>query len=174
MDAVEKPNKGVTTDFSDWITTAVVGTVGGALIGGVLGAGASTDGYAKIIDNLRFGKTAEKWLGYPLSRATRGSINVGVLCGTCFAIHNGVHNWVAEKRGVHDLYNTVVAGFAGCCVMGLMGTPAGRSWSVRRARNLVAGSLLGTFFFIPLGVIHMKVLEKSKENKAPRAAANDI
>ena len=54
-------------------------------------------------------------------RITRGSINGGVRFGMFSGAFYGLQNLLAEKRGVHDVFNYVCAGSATTAATGLTG-----------------------------------------------------
>uniref|UniRef100_A0A2C9W0C1 Complex I assembly factor TIMMDC1, mitochondrial n=1 Tax=Manihot esculenta TaxID=3983 RepID=A0A2C9W0C1_MANES len=81
-------------------------------------------------------------------RVTRGSIVGGMRLGMFTAAFYGLQNLLAEKRGVHDVFNVVGA------------VPGSLRW---RARNVMLGSILGAAFCFPLGWIHLKLIEKANE-----------
>lgn len=53
-------------------------------------------------------------------RVTQGSIVGGVRLGTFTAAFYGLQNLLAEKRGVHDVFNVVGAGSATAAAFGLI------------------------------------------------------
>ena len=53
-------------------------------------------------------------------RITRGSIVGGVRLGMFTAAFYGLQNFLAEKRGVHDVYNVAAAGSATAATFGLI------------------------------------------------------
>lgn len=55
-------------------------------------------------------------------RVTRGSIVGGLRLGTFTATFFNLQNFLAETRGVHDVYNVVGAGSATAAVFGLIST----------------------------------------------------
>lgn len=78
---------------------------------------------------LKLGSTPDKREQYRLMRdamekrfiqVTRGSIVGGVRLGTFTAAFYGLQNLLAEKRGVHDVYNVVGAGSATAATFGLI------------------------------------------------------
>lgn len=78
---------------------------------------------------LKLGSTSDKREQYRLMRdamekrfirVTRGSIVGGVRLGIFTAAFYGVQNLLAEKRGVHDVYNIAAAGSATAATFGLV------------------------------------------------------
>lgn len=78
---------------------------------------------------LKLGSTPDKREQYRLMRdamekrfirVTRGSIVGGVRLGMFTAAFYGLQNLLAEKRGVHDVYNVVGAGSATAATFGLI------------------------------------------------------
>lgn len=78
---------------------------------------------------LKLGSTSDKREQYRLMRdamekrfirITRGSIVGGVRLGMFTAAFYGLQNLLAEKRGVHDVYNVVGAGSATAATFGLI------------------------------------------------------
>ncbi|XP_017216265.1 uncharacterized protein LOC108193922 isoform X2 [Daucus carota subsp. sativus] len=117
---------------------------------------------------LKLGSTPDKREQYRLMRdamekrfvrVTRGSIVGGVRLGMFTAAFYGLQNLLAEKRGVHDVYNVVGAGSATAATFGLI-MPGSLMW---RARNVMLGSALGAAFCFPLGWLHLKLVEKANE-----------
>ncbi|KAE8723773.1 putative U3 small nucleolar ribonucleoprotein mpp10 [Hibiscus syriacus] len=127
----------------------------GMLYGGSKEAAASVSKDAEVM--LKLGSTPDKREQYRLMRnamekrfirVTRGSIVGGVRLGMFTAGFYGLQNLLAEKRGVHDVFNVVGAGSATAATFGLI-MPGSLQW---RARNVVLGSVLGAAFCFPLGV----------------------
>lgn len=78
---------------------------------------------------LKLGSTPDKREQYRLMRdamekrfirVTRGSIVGGVRLGLLTAAFYGLQNLLAEKRGVHDVFNVVGAGSATAATFGLI------------------------------------------------------
>lgn len=78
---------------------------------------------------LKLGSTPDKREQYRLMRdamekrfirVTRGSIVGGVRLGMFTAAFYGLQNLLAEKRGIHDVYNVVGAGSATAATFGLI------------------------------------------------------
>lgn len=78
---------------------------------------------------LKLGSTPDKREQYRLMRdamekrfirVTRGSIIGGVRLGMFTACFCGLQNLLAEKRGIHDVFNIVAAGSATAATFGLM------------------------------------------------------
>lgn len=78
---------------------------------------------------LKLGSTPDKREQYRLMRdamekrfirVTRGSIIGGVRLGMFTAAFCSLQNLLAEKRGVHDVYNVVAAGSATAATFGLI------------------------------------------------------
>lgn len=131
---------------------------------------------------LKLGSTPDKREQYRLMRdamekrfirVTRGSIVGGIRLGMFTAAFYGLQNLLAEKRGVHDVYNVVGAGSATAATFGLISkwqilgikpfldyllphslfifmvpVPGSLHW---RARNVMLGSALGAAVCFPLG-----------------------
>ncbi|XP_068643720.1 uncharacterized protein [Aristolochia californica] len=149
-----------------WGTATVVGVFVGMLYGGSKEASASVSKDAEVM--LKLGSTPDKREQYRLSRdamekrfirVTRGSIVGGVRLGMFTATFFGLQNLLAEKRGVHDVFNVVGAGSATAASFGLI-LPGSLRW---RARNMLMGSVLGAAFCFPLGWIQLKLAEKANE-----------
>ncbi|GAB2235217.1 hypothetical protein Droror1_Dr00027712 [Drosera rotundifolia] len=83
----------------------------------------------------------------------------GVRLGILTAAFHGLQDFLAEKRGVHEVYNIVAAGSATATTFG-----AYNAW-IRyvRTRNVLLGSVLGAAFGFPLGWAHLKLVEKANE-----------
>ncbi|CAK9138601.1 unnamed protein product [Ilex paraguariensis] len=156
----------------NWGTATVIGMFAGMLYGGSKEASASV---VRIIDGLdddhenfvmycqskdaevmlKLGSTQDKREQHRLMRdamekrfirVTRGSIVGGVRLGMFTAAFCCLQNLLAEKRGVHDVYNVVGAGSATAATFGLI-LPGSFRW---RARNVLLGSVLGAAFCFPL------------------------
>ncbi|CAI9114763.1 OLC1v1015559C2 [Oldenlandia corymbosa var. corymbosa] len=149
-----------------WGTTTVVGIFAGMLYGGSKEASASVSKDAEVM--LKLGSTPDKREQYRLMRdamekrfirVTRGSIVGGVRLGMFTAAFYGLQNLLAEKRGVHDIYNVVAAGSATAATFGLI-MPGSLHW---RLRNVMLGSVLGAGVCFPLGWLHLKLVEKANE-----------
>ncbi|KAJ6411784.1 hypothetical protein OIU84_008376 [Salix udensis] len=153
----------------NWGTATVVGVFAGMLYGGSKEAAASVSKDAEVM--LKLGSTPDKREQYRLMRdamekrfirVTRGSIVGGVRLGMFTAGFYGLQNLLAEKRGVHDIYNVVGSGSATAATFGLI-MPGSLRW---RARNVLLGSVLGAAFCLPLGWIHLKLVEKANEGSS--------
>ncbi|KAK8499538.1 hypothetical protein V6N13_097220 [Hibiscus sabdariffa] len=153
----------------NWGTATVIGVFAGMLYGGSKEAAASVSKDAEVM--LKLGSTPDKREQYRLMRdamekrfirVTRGSIVGGVRLGMFTAGFYGLQNLLAEKRGVHDVFNVVGAGSATAAAFGLI-MPGSLKW---RARNVVLGSVLGAAFCFPLGWLHLKLVEKANEGNA--------
>ncbi|XWS50942.1 hypothetical protein CRYUN_Cryun12cG0134300 [Craigia yunnanensis] len=138
----------------NWGTATVIGVFAGMLYGGSKEAAASVSKDAEVM--LKLGSTPDKREQYRLMRdamekrfirVTRGSIVGGVRLGMFTAGFCGLQNLLAEKRGVHDVFNVVGAGSATAAAFGLI-MPGSLQW---RARNVVLGSVLGAALCFPLG-----------------------
>lgn len=150
----------------NWGTATVVGVFAGLLYGGSKEASASTSKDAEVM--LKLGSTPDKREQYRLMRdamekrfvrVTRGSIVGGVRLGMFTAAFFGIQNLLAEKRGVHDVFNVAGAGSATAATFGLI-MPGSLKW---RARNVLLGSAMGAAFCFPIGWIHLKLVEKANE-----------
>ncbi|XP_076904914.1 uncharacterized protein LOC143560509 [Bidens hawaiensis] len=151
----------------NWGTASVVGVFAGMLYGGMKEASASVSKDAEV--TLKLGSTSDKREQYRLMRdamekrfirITRGSIVGGVRLGVFTATFYGLQNILADKRGVHDVYNVVGAGSATAATFGLI-LPGSLAW---RGRNVLLGSVLGAAVCFPLGWLHLKLVEKANEN----------
>ncbi|KAI4343743.1 hypothetical protein L6164_011054 [Bauhinia variegata] len=147
----------------------VVGIFAGMLYGASKEAAASVSKDAEV--TLKLGSTPDKREQYRLMRdamekrfvrVTRGSIIGGVRLGMFTAAFYGIQNFLAEKRGVHDVLNVVGAGSATAATFGLI-LPGSLLW---RARNVALGSALGAAICFPLGWIQLKLVEKANEGNA--------
>ncbi|KAK9198051.1 hypothetical protein WN944_013234 [Citrus x changshan-huyou] len=136
-------------------TATVIGVFAGMLYGGSKEAAASVSKDAEVM--LKLGSTPDKREQYRLMRdamekrfirVTRGSIVGGVRLGMFTAAFCGLQNLLAEKRGVHDVFNVVGA------------VPGSLAW---RTRNVVLGSVLGAAVGFPLGWLHLKLVDKVNE-----------
>ncbi|KAL8465473.1 hypothetical protein ACS0TY_034833 [Phlomoides rotata] len=152
----------------NWGTATVVGVFAGMLYGGSKEASASVSKDAEVM--LKLGSTPDKREQYRLMRdamenrfirVTRGSIVGGVRLGIFTAAFYGLQNLLAEKRGVHDVFNVVGAGSATASTFGLI-MPGSLRW---RLRNAMLGSALGAAICFPLGWLHLKLVEKANEGK---------
>ncbi|CAN4088120.1 unnamed protein product [Withania somnifera] len=150
----------------NWGTATVIGVFAGMFYGGSKEAAASVSKDAEVM--LKLGSTPDKREQYRLMRdamekrfirVTRGSIVGGVRLGMFTAAFYGLQNLLAEKRGVHDVYNVVGAGSATAATFGLI-MPGSLQW---RARNVMLGSALGAAVCFPLGWLHLKLVEKANE-----------
>uniref|UniRef100_A0A1D1Y9Y9 Complex I assembly factor TIMMDC1, mitochondrial n=1 Tax=Anthurium amnicola TaxID=1678845 RepID=A0A1D1Y9Y9_9ARAE len=160
----------------NWGTATVVGIFAGLLYGGSKEAAASVSKDAEVL--LKLGSTPDKREQYRLMRdamekrfirVTRGSIIGGVRLGMFTATFYGLQNLLAEKRGVHDVYNVAGAGSATAALFGLI-LPGSLMW---RARNVLLGSTLGAAFCFPLGWAHLKLVEKANElSSSPNSQHN--
>ncbi|KAL8457857.1 hypothetical protein ACS0TY_035651 [Phlomoides rotata] len=152
----------------NWGTATVVGVFAGMLYGGSKEASASVSKDAEVM--LKLGSTPDKREQYRLMRdamenrfirVTRGSIVGGVRLGIFTAAFYGLQNLLAEKRGVHDVFNVVGAGSVTASTFGLI-MPGSLRW---RLRNAMLGSALGAAICFPLGWLHLKLVEKANEGK---------
>lgn len=150
----------------NWGTATVVGVFAGMLYGGSKEAAASVSKDAEVM--LKLGSTPDKREQHRLMRdamekrfirVTRGSIVGGVRLGMFTAEFYGLQNLLAEKLGVHGIYNVVGAGSATAATFGLI-MPGSLRW---RARNVLLGLFMGAAFCFPLGWIHLKLVEKANE-----------
>nr|XP_023929526.1 uncharacterized protein LOC112040831 [Quercus suber]POE89368.1 hypothetical protein CFP56_01731 [Quercus suber] len=150
----------------NWGTATVVGVFAGLLYGGSREASASVSKDAEVM--LKLGSTADKREQHRLVRdamekrfvrVTRGSIIGGVRLGMFTAAFYSLQNLLAEKRGVHDVFNVVAAGSATASTFGLI-MPGSLQW---RARNVALGSVLGAAICFPLGWLQLKLIEKANE-----------
>lgn len=150
----------------NWGTATVIGVFAGMFYGGSKEAAASVSKDAEVM--LKLGSTPDKREQYRLMRdamekrfirVTRGSIVGGIRLGMFTAAFYGLQNLLAEKRGVHDVYNVVGAGSVTAATFGLI-MPGSLQW---RARNVMLGSALGAAVCFPLGWLHLKLVEKANE-----------
>lgn len=182
MEAPEKPEESVSVDAPklagtvNWGTATVIGVFAGMLYGGSREASASVSKDAEVM--LKLGSTPDKREQYRLMRdamekrfvrVTRGSIIGGVRLGMFTAAFCGLQNLLAEKRGVHDVFNVVGAGSATAATFGLI-LPGSLIW---RARNVMMGSVLGAAVCFPLGWIHLKLVEKANEGNPAAHIGSD-
>lgn len=172
MDAVEKSEETETNYTSrlpgtvNWGTATVIGVFAGMLHGGSKEAAASVSKDAEVM--LKLGSTPDKREQHRLMRdamekrfirVTRGSIVGGVRLGMFTATFFGLQNLLAEKRGVQDAFNIAGAGSATAAGFGLI-LPGSLRW---RARNVALGSFLGAVICLPLGWVHLKLVEMANE-----------
>ncbi|XP_030473594.1 uncharacterized protein LOC115691164 [Syzygium oleosum] len=159
----------------NWGTATVVGVFAGMLYGGSKEAAASVSKDAEVM--LKLGSTPDKREQYRLMRdamekrfirVTRGSIIGGVRLGVFTAAFYGLQNLLAEKRGVQDVFNIAGAGSATAATFGLI-LPGSLKW---RARNVALGATLGAAVCLPLGWLHLKLVEKANEGSL--AASRDM
>ncbi|XP_015882555.1 uncharacterized protein LOC107418382 [Ziziphus jujuba] len=180
VEAPEKSEESVSNDSVrvpgtvNWGTATVIGVFAGMLYGGSKEASASVSKDAEVM--LKLGSTPDKREQYRLMRdamekrfirVTKGSIVGGVRLGMFTAAFCGLQNLLAEKRGVHDVFNVVGAGSATAATFGLL-LPGSLQW---RARNVMMGSLLGAAVCFPLGWAHLKLVERANEGN-PSASTN--
>ncbi|XP_075660919.1 uncharacterized protein LOC142630762 [Castanea sativa] len=158
----------------NWGTATVIGVFAGLLYGGSREASASVSKDAEVM--LKLGSTADKREQHRLMRdamekrfvrVARGSIIGGVRLGMFTAAFYSLQNLLAEKRGVHDVFNVVAAGSATASTFGLI-MPGSLQW---RARNVALGSVLGAAICFPLGWLQLKLIEKANEGNV---AANPV
>ncbi|GMI75989.1 hypothetical protein like AT5G63000 [Hibiscus trionum] len=161
----------------NWGTATVIGLFAGMLYGGSKEAAASVSKDAEVM--LKLGNTPDKREQYRLMRdamekrfvrVTRGSIVGGIRLGMFTAGFYGLQNLLAEKRGVHDVFNVVGAGSATAATFGLI-MPGSLKW---RARNVVLGSVLGATLCFPLGWLHLKLVEKANEGNTTAKDSREI
>lgn len=157
----------------DWGSASVIGMFAGLLYGGSKEAAASVSKDAEVM--LKLGSTADKREQYRLMRdamekrfirVTRGSIVGGVRLGIFSGGFCGLQTVLAEKRGVHDVFNVVGAGSATAAAFGLI-LPGSLVW---RLRNVMLGSFMGAAICFPLGWLHLKLVEKTNEGSTVVAA----
>ncbi|EEF51982.1 uncharacterized protein LOC8288987 [Ricinus communis] len=174
METAEKSQETVSNETPklagtvNWGTATVIGVFAGMLYGGSKEAAASVSKDAEVM--LKLGSTPDKREQYRLMRdamekrfirVTRGSIVGGVRLGMFTAAFYGLQNLLAEKRGIHDVFNIVGAGSATAATFGVI-LPGSLRW---RVRNVLLGSVMGAAFCFPLGWIQLKLIEKAnKEN----------
>ena len=150
----------------NWGTATVIAVFAGMLYGGSREASSSASKDAEVM--LKLGSTEDKRAQYRLMRdamekrfirVTRGALVGGVRLGMFTAAFYNIQNLLAEKRGVHDVFNVVGAGSATASVFGLI-LPGSFRW---RARNMALGSVLGAALCFPLGWVHLKMVEIANE-----------
>ncbi|KAF8399672.1 hypothetical protein HHK36_015543 [Tetracentron sinense] len=150
----------------NWGTSTLIGVFAGMLYGGSKEAASSVSKDAEVM--LKLGSTPDKREQYRLMRdamekrfirVTRGSIVGGVRLGMFTAAFYGLQNLLAERRGVHDVFNVAGAGSATAAIFGLI-MPGSLRW---RARNVLLGSVLGAAVCFPLGWAHLKLVEKANQ-----------
>ncbi|KAL9815247.1 hypothetical protein AtNW77_Chr5g0149651 [Arabidopsis thaliana] len=150
----------------NWGTATVVGVFAGLLYGGSKEASASVSKDAEVM--LKMGSTQDKREQHRLMRdamekrfirVTRGSLIGGMRLGMFTASFFSLQNFLAETRGVHDVFNVVGAGSATAAVFGLI-MPGSLAW---RARNVLLGSVLGATVCFPLGWVQLKLMKKANE-----------
>ncbi|GAU47586.1 hypothetical protein TSUD_185980 [Trifolium subterraneum] len=158
----------------NWGPATVIAVFAGMLYGGSREASSSVSKDAEVM--LKLGSTEDKRAQYRLMRdamekrfirVTRGALVGGVRLGMFTAAFYNIQNLLAEKRGVHDVFNVVGAGSATASAFGLI-MPGSFRW---RARNMALGSVLGAAFCFPLGWIHLKMVEIANEGN-PDAHSN--
>ncbi|KAF5730862.1 hypothetical protein HS088_TW19G00462 [Tripterygium wilfordii] len=133
MEATEKTDEAITTysprlaGTVNWGTATVIGIFAGMLYGGSKEASASVSKDAELM--LKLGSTPDKREQYRLMRdamekryirVVRGSIVGGVRLGMFTGAFCCLQNLLAEKRGVHDVFNVVGAGSATAATFGLI------------------------------------------------------
>lgn len=160
----------------NWGTATLVGVFAGLLYGGSKEASASVSKDAEVM--LKLGSTPDKREQYRLMRdamekrfvrVARGSIVGGVRLGMFTAVFYGLQNVLADKRGVHDVFNIAGAGSATAAMFGLI-LPGSMMW---RARNVLLGSVLGAGICFPLGWVQLKLVEKANEEIASSKLTSD-
>lgn len=153
----------------DWGATTVIGVIAGLLYGGSREALASASKDAEVM--LKLGSTPDKREQYRVMRdamekrfirVARGSILGGAKLGLFTACFSGLQHLLAERRGVHDAFNIAGAGSATAAAFGLL-LPGSLRW---RARNVLAGSVLGAAVGLPLGWVQVRLVESAKERIA--------
>ncbi|XP_008812167.2 uncharacterized protein LOC103723126 [Phoenix dactylifera] len=161
----------------NWGTATVVAVFAGLLYGGSREAAASISKDAEVM--LKLGSTPDKREQYRLMRdamekrfirVARGSIIGGVRLGMFTATFYGLQNLLADKRGVHDVFNVAGAGAATAATFGLI-LPGSMLW---RARNVLLGSVLGAGICFPLGWLHLKLVEKANEDMPNCKSSSDL
>ncbi|KAI6678895.1 hypothetical protein NL676_039691 [Syzygium grande] len=93
---------------------------------------------------------------FPGIKATRASQSRTVCLGTFTAAFYGLQNLLAEKQGVHDVFNIAGAGSATAATFGSIS--GSLKWC---ARNVAPGAALGAAVCFPLGWSHLKLVEKA-------------
>ncbi|XP_042414154.1 uncharacterized protein LOC122002867 [Zingiber officinale] len=158
-----------------WVTATIVGVFAGLLYGGSKEASASVSKDAEV--TLKLGSTRDKREQYRIMRdamekrfirVARGSLVGGVRLGMFTAAFYGLQDLLAEKRGVHDVYNVVTAGSATAATFGLI-LPGSPMW---RARNVLLGSVLGAGICFPLGWVHLKLVEMANKELSNSKSAD--
>ncbi|KAG5230171.1 Mitochondrial inner membrane translocase [Salix suchowensis] len=148
----------------NWGTATVVGVFAGMLYGGSKEAAASVSKDAEVM--LKLGSTPDKREQYRLMRdamekrfirVTRGSIVGGydLECSLLDSMDYKIY-WLRNE---------------GCMIfimlsdldLPLLQLPGSLRW---RARNVLLGSVLGAAFCLPLGWIHLKLVEKANEGSS--------
>ncbi|KAK2355778.1 hypothetical protein P8452_75768 [Trifolium repens] len=173
MEATDNPSETTVPNDSqrlpgmvNWGPATVIAVFAGMLYGGSREASSSVSKDAEVM--LKLGSTEDKRAQYRLMRdamekrfirVTRGALVGGVRLGMFTAAFYNIQNLLAEKRGVHDVFNVVGAGSATASAFGLI-MPGSFRW---RARNMALGSVLGAAFCFPLGWIHLKMVEIANE-----------
>ncbi|KAG6494333.1 hypothetical protein ZIOFF_049357 [Zingiber officinale] len=182
-----------------WVTATIVGVFAGLLYGGSKEASASVSKDAEV--TLKLGSTRDKREQYRIMRdamekrfirVARGSLVGGVRLGMFTAAFYGLQDLLAEKRGVHDVYNVVTAGSATAATFGLIceknysfllnfifqrkylillfvSVPGSPMW---RARNVLLGSVLGAGICFPLGWVHLKLVEMANKELSNSKSAD--
>lgn len=154
-------------------TASVIGMIAGMLYGGSKEASASVSKDAEVM--LKLGSTPDKREQYRIMRdamekrfirVTRGSIVGGARLGIFSFAFCGLQSLLAEKRGVHDVFNVAAAGSATAATFGLI-LPGSLMW---RVRNVMLGSFMGAAVCFPLGWLHLKLVEKANEGSVVVAA----
>ncbi|GAA0153140.1 hypothetical protein LIER_11453 [Lithospermum erythrorhizon] len=170
---VVQTTRKVPAGVPNWGAATVIGLFAGMLYGGSKEASASVSKDAEVM--LKLGSTPDKREQYRLMRdamekrfirVTRGSIVGGVRLGMFSGAFCGLQNLLAEKRGVHDVFNVVAAGSATAATFGMI-LPGSLLW---RARNVMLGSVMGAAICFPLGWLHLKLVEKANEGSMAVAA----
>lgn len=160
----------------NWGTATLLGVFAGLLYGGSKEAAASVSKDAEVM--LKLGSTPDKREQYRLMRdamekrfvrVARGSIVGGVRLGMFTASFYGLQNLLADKRGVHDVFNIAGAGSATAAMFGLI-LPGSIMW---RARNAFLGSVLGAGICFPLGWVQLKLMEKATDEIASSKLSPD-
>ncbi|OAY63185.1 hypothetical protein ACMD2_14555 [Ananas comosus] len=161
----------------NWGTATLVGVFAGLLYGGSKEAAASVSKDAEVM--LKMGSTPDKREQYRLMRdamekrfirVTRGSLVGGIRLGMFTATFYGIQNLLADKRGVHDVFNIAGAGSATAAMFGLI-LPGSMMW---RARNVLLGSVLGAGICFPLGWLQLKLMEKANAEIASSNSSSDL
>lgn len=175
-ETIAKDNTKKKVGTVNWGTPTLVGVFAGLLYGGSKEAAASVSKDAEVM--LKLGSTPDKREQYRLMRdamekrfirVARGSIIGGVRLGMFTAAFFGFQNLLAEKRGVHDVYNVAGAGSATAAAFGLI-LPGSLHW---RARNVLMGSVLGAAVCFPLGWLQLKLAGMAYEESARAFSESD-